>query len=152
MLLSSVVASLGLFLPPPAIWLWPVGGEHRIVRDFVAPETPWGPGHRGIDVDASSAVTLFAPVSGSIHFVGDVVSRGVVTIRAAEGVLVSMEPVTLELERGTRVRAGQAIGVVESGHCRPRCLHLGVRVGGSYVSPARFFGYERRAVLVPWSD
>lgn len=140
-----------LFAPPEAMWVWPVGGHHLIVRDFVAPETPWGPGHRGIDIDASASPTLRAPVSGRLRFVGDVVSRGVVTIETSEGYLVSMEPVTIDLPSGSRVNAGQVIGSVDSGHCRTRCLHLGLRIDGHYVSPARFLGVERRAVLLPWA-
>jgi len=122
-----------------------------ILRDFVAPETPWGPGHRGVDLDASSSATLRAPVAGRLRFVGEVVSRGVVTIETPEGYLVSMEPVSIDLPSGSRVRAGQIIGSVNSGHCRSRCLHLGLRIDGDYVSPATFLGVERRAILMPWT-
>jgi murein DD-endopeptidase MepM/ murein hydrolase activator NlpD len=130
--------------------VWPTRGDRAVVRDFVAPQTPWGPGHRGIDIDASGSAALIAPVSGRLRFVGDVVSRGVVTIETADGFLVSMEPVTVELAPGTRVRAGQVIGVIETGHCARRCVHLGLRIEGQYVSPARFLGIERRAQLLPW--
>lgn len=147
----AVVAVLvGLFQPSPASWVWPVGGAHIIVRDFIAPETPWGPGHRGIDIDVSGSSTLRAPVSGRLRFRGDVVNRGVVTIETREGHLVSMEPVTISLPSGSTVRAGQVIGSVDPGHCPTRCLHLGLRIGGEYVSPVRFLGYERRAHLMPW--
>ena len=144
----ALVASL--FAPPEASWVWPVGGNQVIIRDFIAPETPWGPGHRGIDIDASHSPTLRAPVSGRLRFVGGVVNRGVVTIETREGFLVSMEPVTIDLPSGTMVRAGQKIGTVDSGHCPRRCLHLGLRIDSQYVSPAAFLGVERRAVLFPW--
>jgi len=144
----AVLASL--FAPPEARWVWPVGGDHVIVRDFIAPETPWGPGHRGVDIDASHSPVLRAPVSGRLRFVGDVVNRGVVTIHTPEGFLVSMEPVTITLPSGSIVKAGQAIGTVDTGHCPKRCIHLGLRIDGHYVSPASFLGVERRAVLFPW--
>jgi murein DD-endopeptidase MepM/ murein hydrolase activator NlpD len=144
--------AMGLFEPPAPTWVWPVGGQQVIVRDFVAPETPWGPGHRGIDIDASGSAALRAPVSGRLRFIGEVVSRGVVTIETSEGYLVSMEPVTIDLPSGSRVRAGQVIGSIDSGHCRSRCLHLGLRIEGNYVSPAGFLGVERRAVLLPWTQ
>jgi murein DD-endopeptidase MepM/ murein hydrolase activator NlpD len=147
-----VTALLGLFSPPAASWVWPVAGQHAIVRDFHAPQTPWGPGHRGIDIAVSNTETLFAPVGGRLRFVGDVVDRGVVTIETTDGFLISMEPVTIDLPAGSVVRAGQVIGAVEPGHCASRCLHVGLRIAGQYVSPARFFGYERLAVLQPWSD
>jgi murein DD-endopeptidase MepM/ murein hydrolase activator NlpD len=151
-LLVALWALVGLFSPPPATWVWPVGGSHQVVRDFVAPESPWGPGHRGVDIGASRSNALIAPVSGRVRFVGEVVSRGVVTIETADGFLVSMEPVTIEIPSGSMVRAGQTMGSVDSGHCPTRCLHLGVRRDGNYLSPMGFFGYERRAMLLPWSD
>jgi murein DD-endopeptidase MepM/ murein hydrolase activator NlpD len=148
---SLIAAVLGLFEPPAASWVWPVGGDQIIVRDFVAPETPWGAGHRGIDIDASASATLLAPTSGRLRFVGDVVSRGVVTIETSQGFLVSMEPVTIDLPSGSMVRAGQVMGSVDSGHCRSRCLHLGLRIDRDYVSPTAFLGVQRRAVLLPWA-
>ncbi len=141
---------VSLFSPPEPSWVWPVSGGQVIVRDFVAPETPWGPGHRGVDIDASHSPILRAPVPGRLRFVGEVVSRGVVTIETSDGHLVSMEPVTIDLPSGSTVRAGQAIGTINSGHCSHRCLHLGLRIDGQYVSPASFLGVERRAVLLPW--
>jgi len=149
-LIASVIASL--FSPPEATWEWPTSGSHLIVRDFDAPQTPWGPGHRGVDIAASGSTTLRAPVSGTLRFAGQVVSRGVVTIETREGFLVSMEPVTTTLEPGSSVRAGQSIGIIESGHCPTRCVHLGLRIDGNYVSPLAFLGHERRAVLMPWGD
>lgn len=137
---------------PPEGWVWPVSGPHVISRDFDAPHTPWGAGHRGIDIAVTDHPLLFAPVTGRIFFVGEVVDRGVVTIETSAGVLVSMEPVTVSLPQGSMVTAGAVLGSVEPGHCATPCVHVGVRVGGHYVSPARFFGYERRAVLTPWHD
>jgi murein DD-endopeptidase MepM/ murein hydrolase activator NlpD len=149
---ATVALLASLFSAPAPSWVWPVGGNPVIVRDFIAPETPWGPGHRGVDIDASTSATLRAPVSGRLRFTGDVVSRGVVTIETAEGFLVSMEPVTIDLPPGSTVRAGQVMGSVDPGHCARRCLHLGLRIGGQYVSPATFLGVERRAVLLPWTQ
>jgi murein DD-endopeptidase MepM/ murein hydrolase activator NlpD len=149
----SVLALLAsLMSPPDPSWVWPVNGDPVIVRDFIAPETPWGPGHRGIDIDASHSPTLRAPVSGRLRFAGEVVSRGVVTIETSEGFLVSMEPVVLDLPTGSTVTAGQVIGEVDSGHCPRRCVHVGLRIDGYYVSPAAFFGVQRRAVLLPWAQ
>jgi murein DD-endopeptidase MepM/ murein hydrolase activator NlpD len=141
----------GLFDPPPAVWVWPVSGSPQVVRDFDAPESPWGAGHRGVDISAPSSA-LRAPVSGRVHFRGDVAGRGVVTIRTSEGWLVSMEPVVMDPAIGSRVAAGQRLGTIAPGHCARRCVHVGLRIDGDYHSPLRFFGFERRAVLVPWND
>jgi murein DD-endopeptidase MepM/ murein hydrolase activator NlpD len=136
--------------PPPAEWQWPVSHEPAVVRDFEAPESQWGPGHRGLDLRAPAGTAVIAPVSGSVHFSGDVVDRGVVTIRTSTGQLVSMVPVVMDVEVGSRVRAGHHIGRVAAGHCPGGCLHVGLRVEGAYRSPARELGILRRARLLPF--
>lgn len=146
MLIALALVVTGLFQPPDPVWRWPVDSAPLVVRDFVAPETPWGPGHRGIDVAARAGTRVIAPVSGTIHFSGDVAGRGVVTIRTPEGHLVSMEPVAISVD-GKSVRAGRAIGHVAHGHCAGGCLHIGLRVEGEYRSPARELGILRRAIL-----
>lgn len=142
-------ALTGLLDPPEPVWEWPTRSSPSVVRDFDAPESPWGAGHRGLDLLADSSSHLIAPVSGEIWFRGDVVSRGVLTIVTSEGWLVSMEPVSSVLERGTRVRAGERIGEIHSGHCAIRCLHIGLRVEGDYRSPAMELGVWRHSVLLP---
>lgn len=144
-----VVATSLIPAPPAAVWVWPTTGEHRVIRDFDAPLTPWGPGHRGIDLAASSEV-IVAPVSGTVSFSDWVVDRGVLTIRTHEGLLVSMEPLASELSAGSQVSAGDAIGTLEPGHCEELCLHIGVRHNERYRSPARELGLLERAVLLPW--
>lgn len=99
---------------------------------------------------AAQSSTLRAPVSGQLRFVGEVVNRGVITIETRDGYLVSMEPVSTELATGSSVSAGQVIGRVDTGHCQTRCLHVGLRSDGHYVSPLTLLGYERRAILLPW--
>ena len=134
---------------PEAIWEWPTSGEHRVLRDFQAPLTPWGSGHRGLDL-AATGDTIVAPVAGVITFSGWVVNRGVITITSAEGHRVSMEPVTALVPSGERVRAGEVIAELEPGHCPTLCVHLGLRVGEDYRSARRELGILKRAVLLPW--
>lgn len=139
-----------VFPPPPeATWVWPTAGNHVVLRDFQAPLTPWGPGHRGLDLAAEGDV-LLAPVSGRISFSGVVVDRGVVTITTANGFLVSMEPVTTELSAGTWVSKGDTIGTLDPGHCSQPCVHIGLRVDGRYRSPRLELGVGLRSVLLPW--
>ena len=142
----SLVAS---FLQPPApTWMWPVDATPAVVRDFDAPASEWGPGHRGLDLAARPGTTVRAPVSGSVSFSGRVVDRVVITITTAEGHKVTVEPVELDQEPPSRIRAGERIGRVAPGHCARGCLHIGLRVDDQYRSPARELGIERRAVLV----
>jgi len=149
MLVWSVilVALAGLLTGPEASWVWPVKHSHAVVRPFDAPDSPWGAGHRGIDLVASKGDRVIAPVSGTIHFSGRVVNRGIITIKTDEGHLVSIEPVVATITSGS-VRAGEPIGTVGSGHCQGGCLHIGLRVGGEYRSPAAELGVLCRAVLV----
>jgi murein DD-endopeptidase MepM/ murein hydrolase activator NlpD len=128
-------------------WSWPTDARPSLVRQYIAPATPYGPGHRGIDVRAGPS--LIAPADGVVHFAGTVVDRGVLSIDHGGGVLSSYEPVTTDLVKGDVVRRGQVIGTVESGHCSEPCVHMGVRVDDAYVSPLLYLGGVPRAVLLP---
>ena len=129
-------------------WSWPLPAPHAIVRQFIAPATPYAPGHRGIDVRAVGS-TAFAPASGTVHFAGTVVDRPVISINHGGGVLSSFEPVQSTLSAGDRVRRGDAIGTLLPGHCSRPCLHFGMRVDGQYVNPLLFVGGLERSVLLP---
>jgi murein DD-endopeptidase MepM/ murein hydrolase activator NlpD len=131
-------------------WAWPVPGGRTVLRAFEAPPTRYAAGHRGIDLSAAPGTEVRSPVDGTLHFVGVVVDRPVVTVETSSGILVSVEPVASSLHDGDPVSRAARIGTVASGgHCSGSCLHLGVRVNGEYVSPLRFFGGVPRAVLLP---
>lgn len=132
-----------------AVWAWPIPSPHPIARPYLAPATPYASGHRGVDISAADGATVFAPDDGVVHFAGFVVDRPVLSIDHGGGVISSYEPVATSLVEGVAVRRGAAVGVVEAGHCRATCLHLGVRVDGEYVSPLRYLGGQPRAVLLP---
>jgi len=135
-----------------ALWAWPVAAPHPIAKPYLAPATPYASGHRGLDVSAAAGATIRAPDDGVVHFTGFVVDRPVLSIDHGDGVISSYEPVATELVAGDTVRRGEAIGVLEAGHCASACLHLGVRVDGEYVSPLLFLGGQPRAVLLPLAD
>ncbi len=110
----------------------------RALRLFDRPETPWGPGHRGIDLEVEVGQEVLAPGDGMVTFAGAVVDRGVVSIGHGGGWVSSLEPVSATVSAGDQVEGGAPIGVVtdEPGHCFPDpCLHWGVRWGGDYVNP-----------------
>ena len=153
MMLMALTALVGgLLIPPapPAVWTWPTTGPPVILRDFQAPGTPWGAGHRGLDLQATGS-TLFAPLTGVISFSGDVAGRGVLTITGQGGEKVSLEPVATELHSGDLVAKGQQIAELQSGHCATLCVHIGLRVEASYRSPRRELGVLQRAALLPWA-
>ena len=135
----------------PAVpgWVWPVDGQRIVVRPFLAPPTPYGAGHRGVDLAAvHNGVAVVAVTSGVVHFAGVVVDRPVITVRQGQ-VLATVEPVEPLVAAGDTVRAGDVIGVLLPGHCALPCVHLGVRVAGEYVSPLLWLGGLQRAVLLP---
>ena len=135
---------------PAVPWSWPVGAPHPVVRGFTAPEHPWSPGHRGIDVGTPAGSPVTAPDDGVVHFAGVVVDRPVLSMRHADGVLSSLEPVSSDLVAGDVVVRGQTVGTVLPGHCAELdCVHLGARIDGEYVSPLLALGLGRPAVLLP---
>jgi murein DD-endopeptidase MepM/ murein hydrolase activator NlpD len=112
-------------------WAWPVAAPHPIVKPFIAPATPYAAGHRGIDIAATEGSAVTAPDEGVVYFAGVVVDRPVLSIRHADGVVSSYEPVESALPAGTA------------------CLHFGVRRYGEYVSPLNYLGGIPRSVLLP---
>ena len=132
-----------------ARWAWPIASPHPIARPYVAPDTPYGRGHRGVDIRAPAGSEVRAPADGVVHFAGFVVDRPVLSLEHAGGVLSSFEPVDAVVAEGEHVRRGQVIGTLLAGHCANPCLHLGARVQGEYVNPLLFLGGVPRAVLLP---
>lgn len=131
-------------------WRWPIAPPRRVVQPFIAPESEYGAGHRGIDIAAAAGTMVVAPADGVVHFSGTVVDRSVLSIEHAGDLVSSFEPVSSELTPGTVVRRGEPVGVVDSGgHCESRCLHFGVRLHGQYVSPLNYLGGIRPPVLLP---
>lgn len=133
-------------------WFPPIETPLRVSGPYQAPPSTYASGHRGIDLPAGPGDTVFAPVAGTVSFVGRVADREVLSIKVDAHTTVSFEPVdaqALGLVEGTEVLRGEAIGVVATGgHCFAECVHLGVRVSNAYVNPMRYF--FRKPVLLPW--
>lgn len=66
-------------------WSWPLAPPWRIVGAYVAPPTPYGVGHRGIDLSSALGMPVLAPASGVILFAATVVDRGVISIDHGAG-------------------------------------------------------------------
>ncbi|HSP75317.1 MAG TPA: M23 family metallopeptidase [Cryobacterium sp.] len=131
-------------------WHWPLPPPHPVLRGFQAPATLYAPGHRGLDLSAEAGREVVAPAEGVVSFAGLVVDRPVLSIQHADGLVSSLEPVSADVAVGDRVTAGQLVGAVaDGGHCAGRCLHLGARLNGGYVSPLLYLVGVPRAVLLP---
>lgn len=122
-------------------WRWPLPAPVTVVRGFLVPEHPYGPGHRGADLGAAPGTHIQAARAGVVGFAGWIGDRWVVTI--VHGALrTTYEPARPLVHEGDAVAAGTAIGLLEPGHhdCPvPACLHWGVLRGSEYLDPLRFF-------------
>ncbi len=127
---------------PLARWSWPLEPVPNVVRYFQAPTSPFGPGHRGIDLGGTVGQSVLAVADGTVSFTGSVAGRGVVVVD--HGALTSTyQPVLPTVPVGAAVGAGQVIGLLElvHSHCLPdACLHLGAKRGDSYLDPLTLLG------------
>ncbi|MFV0317857.1 MAG: murein hydrolase activator EnvC family protein [Microthrixaceae bacterium] len=126
-------------------WEWPVAAA--VVDWFRPPSSPWGAGNRGWEFDTHSGDPVRAVGRGVVRWAGRVAGRGVVTIDHGGGLLSSVTGLAaIEVSAGQSVRAGARIGSAMPS------LHLGFRLDGRYVDPARFLQRPTHAVLVPVPD
>ncbi len=64
-------------------WSWPVVGP--VIRGFDPPDTPYGSGHRGIDIAVSVGTPVRAAAAGVVTFAGPVGGRLFLTIDHGAG-------------------------------------------------------------------
>ena len=151
--LLSLVLSLGLPKVEPEIWAEPVPFlNQNLVEDYLAPVSEYSSGHRGIDLYLPLGEPVFSPATGTVHFVGKVVNRNLITIKTESGKLASFEPVCSELVKDQVVLQTEQIGT----HCKPdesyeyhceSCIHHSVRDSHGYLSPMSLYGILEPSVL-----
>lgn len=131
-----------------ASYVLPVDGA--VVRFFDPPTTPWGPGHRGVDLTIDRGGAVHAPHDGVVAFSGVVVDRTVISIDHPDGLRSSLEPVVDVLDPGTHVRAGDVVArVADVPHCPTRpCVHWGVRRDRTYLDPLSLLADSGPVVLL----
>jgi murein DD-endopeptidase MepM/ murein hydrolase activator NlpD len=117
-------------------WSWPVVGP--VLRPFDPPDSPYGSGHRGIDIGAGWGTPVGAPASGTVSFAGPVGGHLFVTIVHDGGLASTYSWVSAILvRRGDAVAEGQVVARSGGGHPGDPVpsLHFGVRLAGVYVDP-----------------
>ncbi|MCQ4214168.1 M23 family metallopeptidase [Streptomyces longispororuber] len=133
-----------LATPSYAADFWPVGDRPAVVRPWSPPATPYGPGHRGVDLSAPIGAPVRALADGRVSFAGELAGRGVLAVELADTgdppLRTTYEPVTATVDQGSEVRAGDLVGVLQlpTGHCprtTPSCLHWGLLRGTTYLDP-----------------
>lgn len=134
---------------------WPLIRPHPVLRPFQPPRTPYGPGHRGVDLGGQLGEPVLAAGSGLVLYAGPLADRSLVSIEHASGLRTTYEPVRPMVRVGQYVQRGQVIGLLMAGHpgcpaVAPMvCLHWGVHRGRVYLDPLRLVesGHVR---LLPW--
>jgi murein DD-endopeptidase MepM/ murein hydrolase activator NlpD len=137
----------------PVTYVPPLPGQLHVVRPFDPPSTPYGPGHRGVDLRVEPLELVRAAGVGVVRFAGQVAGRGVVVLGHADGIRTEYEPVQPSVRVGAHVRAGQRIGIVRGRHlgCPAWCLHWGARRGDVYIDPLALLRPLGPVVLLPWT-
>jgi murein DD-endopeptidase MepM/ murein hydrolase activator NlpD len=157
-IISLVVASLAASSPPATAagtWAWPVTGP--VIRAFDPPDSPYGSGHRGIDIATPAGSVVVAPADGRVAFAGPVGGRLFLTIEHPGELESTFSWVSsLDVRRGDLVQRGQPVARTGSGHTGDEVpnLHLGVKLHDVYVDPLDYLepidisGWLRLAPLV----
>jgi murein DD-endopeptidase MepM/ murein hydrolase activator NlpD len=131
---------------------WPLAPPPAVARPFEAPDSAFGPGHRGVDLVGEAGQPVLAAADGLVVHAGWLVDRAVVSVEHAGGLRTSYEPVAPAVAAGDRVARGQVIGHLEPGHpgcAAPACLHWGLREGERYRDPLEMVA-PGRVRLLPW--
>ncbi|MCS7482613.1 M23 family metallopeptidase [Umezawaea endophytica] len=153
LLAGVLVASLA---PPTSaqarrgVYGWPLAPPHPVLRAFSAPTTPYGPGHRGVDLGGSAGEPVLAAGDGTVLFAGEVGDRPVVSVVHGGGLRTTYEPVSPTVRTGDPIRRGEPLGTLLPGHegCPiPACLHWGARRGQVYLNPIRLVSPGRIRLL-----
>nr|WP_255375397.1 M23 family metallopeptidase [Saccharomonospora sp. CUA-673] len=134
---------------------WPLAPRPEVLRPFDPPPSPYGPGHRGVDLAAGPGQQVLAAADGEVVHAGDVAGRGVVSVQHAGGLRTTYEPVTpaAGIEPGAAVTRRQPIGTIAGRHAgcpAASCLHWGVRRGEDYLDPLEFVPPVGPLRLKPW--
>ena len=130
----------------------PLASELIVVQAFAAPLTPYGQGHRGVDLRAVPGTSVYSAGDGIVRFAGPVAGRGVLVIAHALAISTEYEPVIALVHAGDTVRAGQPIALVADTayDCPASCLHWGARRDGQYFDPMSLLAPLGPARLLPW--
>ncbi|MFZ3597223.1 murein hydrolase activator EnvC family protein [Streptomyces sp. BH104] len=144
MMAGALLAVLGPTARAGDARFWPVGERPRMVRPWTPPASPYGPGHRGVDLAAPIGAPVRAVADGRVSFAGEVAGRGVLSVALSDTgeppLRTTYEPVTPLVKRGAKVTAGEPVAILQlpTDHCPPTsrsCLHWGLRRATEYLDP-----------------
>lgn len=136
------------------VGVWPLPPVPEVVRHFDPPDSPYGSGHRGVDLAGLVGQSVRTALPGTVVFVGPIAGRGVVVVGHG-ATRTTYEPVAATVTVGTTLAAGDVIGTLQlpGSHCFPRaCLHWGWVAGDTYLDPLRLVGAGPVRLLPLWRD
>jgi murein DD-endopeptidase MepM/ murein hydrolase activator NlpD len=154
-LLAGLVSVAALLLPgltAEPVGVWPLQPQPPVVRGFDPPATPYGAGHRGVDLLGSVGQPVLAALPGTVTWAGSLAGRGVVVVDHGT-TRTTYEPVAATVPVGATVAAGGPIGTLAlaGSHCFPRaCLHWGWIRGETYLDPLLIVGAGPVRLLPLW--
>jgi murein DD-endopeptidase MepM/ murein hydrolase activator NlpD len=159
LLLAPVVMSATLpsaYAEDDPVGVWPLRPEPEVVNGFDPPDSPYGAGHRGVDLLGSVGQPVHAAMAGTVTYAGVLAGRGVVVVDHGT-TRTTYEPVAAAVHVGDPVPAGGVIGTLEltGSHCLPRaCLHWGwIRNSDdAYLDPLLLVGAGPVRLLPLWRD
>jgi murein DD-endopeptidase MepM/ murein hydrolase activator NlpD len=134
-------------------WAWPVTGP--VIRGFDPPTSPFGSGHRGIDIAVPFGTPILAPEAGIVSFAGTVGGELFVTLDHGGGLSSTYSWLSsASVRKNDIVAVGQPIGSTGVGHPGSSIphLHFGVRLDGQYMDPLTYLaplGVQDLIRLVP---
>ncbi len=70
----------GVPVDPVPVGVWPLEPTPRVVQAFDPPDTPWGAGHRGVDLAGTLGQVVHTALAGRVTFAATLAGRGVVVV------------------------------------------------------------------------
>jgi murein DD-endopeptidase MepM/ murein hydrolase activator NlpD len=140
--MTVLVAAVLALLTASTGGVWPLEPAPPVVGEFAPPGTPYGAGHRGVDLAGEAGQDVRAAAPGRVTFAGALAGRGVVVVDHGT-TRTTYEPVDAVVRVGEVVVAGTRIGTLErfGSHCWPSaCLHWGLIEGSTYLDPLSLLG------------
>lgn len=144
-IVMTVVALVASAAPPVQATEPRPGAQHAVgvhgtlIRGYDAPDDPYAPGHRGLDVAVAPGTPLRASADGVVAFAGTVAGNLTVSVDHPGGVRTTASYLgSLAVTAGRSVARGDVLGSSGNGHPnsgRPPHVHLSMRRDGVYLDP-----------------
>ena len=141
---------------PSVEWHLPFDSPHRLIRQYLQPNSDYSAGHRGVDYAVSLDESILSPSDGVISFAANLVNRPVLVISHPGGFKSEFEPACTTFRVGDYVVTGEPVGTVclpgatYDPHCPDNnCLHISLRLNGQYLSPLALLGELSPSRLLP---